>query len=347
MRLLHRLFLLVFFVLGVSILDVFPELSWAIDKEPAKSEAIKPSEEALLQQGKFQEVIDQLSPKLPELDAQGLKYLGRAYSGVKNSVTAIKTFNLALSKNAKDAEASTLVGLELLSTGKDREAMISFREALKSDPKYEPAYLAIEKIYIKKNNKYELRMLYSDMIDLLGEKPAYVTRLCELLCTSGLYDDAKKMCRRGIAVKRDEPKNYIYLALTHKEQGDKELATALFKKTVDLFKNSEEAQVAYAQFLDGEKNFVEAAKFYKAALDLNPESLRGQIGFAMASLEIQNYQNTFDALDKACRMDRRSIKEVRRAMGVLRVMKADKWMEKFEALSEKCGLPSYESKSTN
>ncbi len=340
----------------VPILDFFPEKTWAIDKEkaPAKAEAssnstsssLSPEEEALLSQGKFQEIVDSLAPKLSDLEASKLKLLGRAYSGLKNSAAAIKTLSLVLGKNPKDAEASTLIGLELMSQGKDREAMISFREALKNDPKFEPGYFAIEKIYIKKKNKYELRMLYSDMIELLGEQPNYVSRLCEIYTSSGLFEDAKKTCRRGIALSKDDPKSYLSLAMTLRDTGEKEEAIKLFRQTADDFKKSDEAQLVFAQFLDGEKNFIESNKYYKNATEANPNSLRGWVGLGLSSLELQKYQITLEALTTACKLDRRAIKEVRRAMGILRTMKEEKWIEKFSLLAEKCGLPTYDSKST-
>ena len=326
--------------LCVSILDIFPATAWSLDKAevPKSPSAQVLDEDSLLQKQQYQQLIDRLSPKISDLDNRKLKILGRAYSGIKNSISAIKTFNLAVTKDPKDAEASTLVGSELLSQGKDREAMLSFRDAIKADPKYENAYFGIEKIYVKKGNKYELRMLYSDMIDLMGEKPHYMSRLCELYTTGGLYEEAKKICQRGIQLKKDDPKNYVFLATTLKETGDREGAIKLYKKTAEDFKNSEEAQLALALFSESEKNYPDAAKYFKAASVANPASLKSLTGFAMMSLELQNFQDTYDSLEKSCKMDRRTVKEVKHAAAILRTMKQEAWYEKLMVLAEKCGI---------
>ena len=188
MRVLIRPKILRYLLVTVSILDVFPLLgssqSWSLDKASVsktaviQAPAVKANDdgklEMLLTQEKYQEVVDQLTPQLDmadNLDSKKLKILGRAYSGLKNSLMAIKIYSLALNKNPKDAEAKMLLGKENFLRGKDREAMISLREALELDPNLEEAYLVIEQIYIKKKNNYELRMLYQDMVLQMGEKP--------------------------------------------------------------------------------------------------------------------------------------------------------------------------------
>jgi tetratricopeptide (TPR) repeat protein len=366
MRVSFRPRILQYLLITVSILDVFPILiphrAWALDKEtPAIKVAQPPAAAAkkksaasptapltdedrqlndLFAQGQFQTIVDQLTPQLDKLDGRKMKLLGRAHSELKNTLLALKTFSLALNKNPKDAEAKMLIGREDFLRHKDPEAMVSLREALELDPNLEETYLVIEQIYIKKNNKYELRMLYSDMVQQMGEKPKYIARLCELNTLSGIYDLANTYCTKGMKLQPDEPKNYIYRAMTLKETGSLEEAKSLYKATADKYKSSDEAQIGYAQFLDEQKNYLESSKYYKDATIANPKSMKGLIGLALSSTEIQQYQQALDALVIACNLNRQSITQVRKVMGILRVLKETKWYEKFEALSETCGLPA-------
>jgi tetratricopeptide (TPR) repeat protein len=353
MRVLIRPKILHYLLATVSILDVFPIFtslqSWSLDKAPEpktsviQSPVVNTSEdgklEALLKQEKYQEIIDQLTPNLDKLDSKNLKLLGRAQSGLKNSLMAIKIYSLALNKNPKDVEAKVLLGKENFLRGKDREAMISLREALDLNPNLEEAYLVIEQIYIKKKNNYELRMLYQDMVQQMGEKPKYIERLCELNTLSGIYDLAAKYCLQGIKLQPDEAKNYTYRAMTLKETGFTDDAKKLYKTTADKFKQSEEAQLAYAQFLDEQKNFLDSSKYYKDAMAANPQSVKALYGFAQASTEIQRYQDVYDALVTACNLNRQSIAQVRKVMRILQLLKENVWYSKFELLSETCGLP--------
>ena len=355
----------VYLLLIVSILNVAPDTAWSLDKTVApptkksneySSPAGPPasaapagtvaatSVEQLFEQQKFQEVVDRLSPEVGKLTDKQMKLLGRSQSALKNSSSAIKTFSLILSKNPKDAEAKMYLGIEYSLIGnKEREAMINLREALDLNPKLEAAYLAIENLYIKKNNKYELRTLYTDMIERLGEKPEYVTRLCELFSQSGIYDVAKTYCRRGIALQPKNAKNYVVLAQTMKEVGDVDAAKSLLKKTADKFNESVDAQMGYAQFLDEQKNFLEANSYYKRATLADPKYTKAWLGFSFSALELEKYQDSLDGFVEACKLDRRSSEQLRRAISSLRLLKLVAWQTKFEALNETCGLPTHDS----
>ena len=137
----------------------------------------------------------------------------------------------------------------------------------------------------------------------------------------------------------DDAKNYTYRAMALKETGFIDDAKKLYKTTADKFKKSEDAQLAYAQFLDEQKNFLDSSKYYKDALSANPKSMKALYGLAQSSTEIQKYQDVYEALVTACNLNRQSIAQVRKVMGVLRLLKENVWYTKFELLSETCGLP--------
>jgi len=294
--------------------------------------------ESLLEQKKFQEAIDLLSPRLETLGGPEFRTLGRAYSGLQNNGMAIKTYSLALAKNAKDFEAKTLIGKEYFDHGNYREAMIPLREAIDINPKYEPPYLVIEKIYLKKKNLYELRMLFQDMIKQIGEKSLYVTRLCELSRESSFYEDAKQYCRRGIVINKAEARNYVNLAIALKDTGALDEAKSLMKRAAENFPNSEFAQVTAGKWLDEQKNYVQSSVYYKAATVANSTEPKNWISLGYAQIELQKYQDAFDSFKKACELSPEALQEVRHAMSLIRMVKADDWVAKFDGLSERCGL---------
>lgn len=294
----------------------------------------------LFLENKFQAVIDELSPRTDSLSADHLLLLGKAYSQIANPLGAIKIYTLALAKKEKNFEAKTLIGHEYLLLKKDREALRTLREALEYNSKYEPAYLELEQLYTKKNNKYELRTLYIDMIEHIGEKPQYYVRLCELSYSSGLFEAAVNHCRKGIVLDKNEAKNYVYLALTFKETGKIPEAVDLLKRAAENFPKSFDAQITYALLLEEQKNYSEAQKYFRRAHKINSSSLRALIGFASTSVELQKFQEGLDLFTKACLLNKSTSISLRQALTALRGFKATNYISRYEDLADSCGLSS-------
>lgn len=292
----------------------------------------------LFKEKKFADVVSMLSKTTNSLDSEGLILLGNAYAESNNPMAAIKTYTLALSKKEKNFAAKHLIGQEYLKLKKDREALVALREALEFNSKYEPAYLTIENLYVRKNNKYELRTLYLDMIEQLGERPHYLTRLCELSYISGLYESAISQCRRGIVLNKSEAKNYVFLGLSFKETGKTLEANSLLKRAADNFTASFDAQLTYAVLLEEQKNYIESQKYFQKAVNLDPQSLKAQVGFAATSVELQKFQEGLEIFKKACKINKNAIVGLRKSIVSLKGFKATEFVTKYEELGDICGL---------
>lgn len=324
---------MMFFALGllwnVSFLDIHRAL--AADTQAAARS---------LQQKDFQKVIQLLSPEVEKLDREGLLLLAKAYSGSKNPTSAIKTATAVLAKNSKDVEAKTLIGGEQFTLGQTADAIATLKEAIDINPKFLPAYRQMIRIYDARKNLYELRLIYQDLIDKLGERAEFVTRLCEISTLDRLYDLASKYCQIGIKKLPNEPSNYVYLGIANKETGKADRAEIALKKAADTFEKSEFAQLTYAQHLDEKKNFIGSYSYYRRGVLANSKSIKANLGLALSAFEIQKYQEALSAFEKSCSLDRGTLPDFRRATNTLRTMKNSEWLAKFEKSSEKCG-PSY------
>lgn len=327
---LRSLFLLNF----VSIWAILPVYSLAAEK----LKSVDPQIQVLFEQKKYLEVIQNLSKITDVLDVKGLMLLGKSYSNSENPMAAIKTYTLALTKKEKNFEAKTMIAHEYLNMKKERDALAALREALEYNPKYEPAYLELEQLYIKKNNKYELRTLFIDMIQNVGEKAEYRTRLCEISYSSGLYEAATADCRRGIILNKEEPKNYVILALTFKETGNRPEAVSLLKRAADNFTKSFDSQLTYASLLEEEKNYIESQKYYRKAVDLQPTSLKALVGLASTTVELQKFSEAIETYAKACKVNRNTVVALRKSIVSLKGFKANEFITKYEDLAETCGL---------
>lgn len=317
-------------VVCVSILDIDRVIAntEALDLAPAKTLAAKKD---------YSGVISTLSPKVEVLNREGLFLLAKAYSMTKNSSSAIKTYTAVLSMNPKDVEAKTLIGAEQFASGKDSEALETLKEALEINPRFVAAYRVLIRIYEKKSNKYELRILYQDLIEKTSERPEYVAKLCALTTEDSLYDLSSKYCQKGITLNKNLADNHIYLGITLKETGKSEEAEKVLKKASTDFPKSEFGQITYGKFMDEKKNFIASYSLYKHATVINPKSKEGLLGLANAAMEIQKYAEALAAYEVVCKVDKTIMPIFRRATNTLRTMKIEEWLRKFEAGIDRCG----------
>lgn len=311
---------------------------------PTRAQDLGAAEKALKEKN-YDKVIEILGPNVEKLKRDGLHLLAEAYSQKDNSLSAIKLYEAALALNPKDASSKRKIGLEYIKMKKEKEALLALREAIEMNPKYEPAYLDMARILEKreenkkdKPNRYDIRLLYEDLIAKVGEKPEYVTKLCELTTLDGQYTLSKQHCPKGIELNNKEPNNYVYLAMTYRDTGDQDKALKYFTKAADSFPKSELAQLSLADFYVEQKNFMKAYVYYKRSTEADESSIPGLYGLARSSLEIQKYEDAYQALTKACKINRSASMEVRKALKSVNQQKSPEWSTKFDQLLDSCGL---------
>jgi tetratricopeptide (TPR) repeat protein len=294
------------------------------------------SAEAAFRQNNFPKVIQLLSPQVEKLDRKELLLLAGAYSHEKNPTAAIKVYTAALSKNSKDVEVKTLLGLDQLALKQEKEALQTLKEALEIDKKYLPAYQALISIYENRKNKYELRLLYQDMIANIGERAEFVTKLCELTTMDGLYDLAFSYCERGMKLSPTEPANFVFFGIANSETGHPAQAKGYLKKASTTFPQSELAQYEYGKYLSDNKNFIAAYEVFKKAVAADSKATRSLLGLAQSSFEIQKYAESLTSFSSLCALDKTSLPYFRRATNSLRTLKSADWLKKFEQAVDSC-----------
>lgn len=303
---------------------------------PAKPIDMKEAKAAFAAKN-YEKTITLLSPHLDVANKEAFLLLGKAYSASENGMMAMKTYSAGLSKFTNDAELGTALGQAQYALKKESDAKATLKEVIENNPTYEPAYLATAEIYQKKNNRYELRLLFQDLVAKVGAKPEYLQELCDLTTRDGLYDQAIDYCKKGTKTNPREPLNYINLATSYKETGKTAEADTWYKKAADSFSKSEQAQYAYAQYLDGQKKFVDSFPYYKRAVAADPKSSRSLQGLGFAAIEIQKFSDSLAAFDSLCEVNSRDgIKSVRKAAGSVQRLNQPQWFEKYSALITKC-----------
>lgn len=308
-------------------IDLYPEKLWAYDRNKTMT---------WFKNNKYELVVTELMPIMSDLKRDMLLILGESQSMLGNHIAAIKVYSVGIQKNPKDIEMKARIGFELMKQGKEKESIQQLKEVLDINTKFLPAYKTLIQIYEKKKNKYELRLLYQDMIEKFGEKNEYISKLCEISTLSGLYDLSVNYCKKGILLDPNFANNFVYLGLSYKDMGNFEEAEKVLKKSAETFSESEFNQITLALFYEEQKNYLLAYKYFTNVVKINPLSLQGLVGVGSCGVEIQKLDIALDSFKKACKLNKSTLPSFRRALKVLGQTKNKDYIQKFESEIENC-----------
>lgn len=340
---------LAFVITAVS----FQSTTFAIDAKEAKDTAKSPAPatpapvvsetnvlataETAFKKGDYDKVTDLLWKNIDKLDRKSLLLLAVTHEKKKEPAQMIKVTNILTEKNPKDYEALYLSGSAyLMMPKKDSEALEALKACLEINPKYQPAYEKLAEMYEKKKNNYELRILYQDMLDNIGHKPEFLTKLCDINTKDNQEDQALATCKEAIQKDPKIAENHVNLGLTQLHAGDTDEAKKSLKLAADAHSKSEYAQYTYANLLEEQKSYLEASKYYQVGTVADAKSSRCWLGYAKSSFELHKYEQALDAYKKACKLDQKTAVNFRKATTALRNTKESTWTKQFEAASEAC-----------
>ncbi len=297
-----------------------------IKKAPSAAEAASTQADALEKAKDFNGVIKLLKPSLETLPRKDLLQIARAYKAVGDFTNEAHALELVVAKNPKDYVSQTLLGNAYLEAKRYDVAGTSFQAARAINNRYRPAYDGQWALLEKDDSKYEARTLVLDMIKTFGPDPKTSSALCKMYSVEDFLEKATEACRSAIEIDKKNPANYVYLAMSLRDQEHKPEADKLITDAAKRFPSSEEVQVLAGEMKIGDKNFAEAYKLYKQATVANPKSARAQSGFATSAFQLQKHTEAIEAFKTACRLDRKTGRDFRAASIQLKTNKDPKWM---------------------
>lgn len=293
--------------------------------------------ESLIRQKKYKEAADIFWKEIDKLGRREIVLLIRCHEIMKEWGEVARAANLILSRNPKDVDALTYIGMAAFHRGKPAEAKESLAKALEINPKQRMAYDIMADLY--KDNPYERRLVYQDMIKNFGPKADLLAKLCELNTLDGDNDQADKTCLQAIQKDPKNPANHVYVGIIAKNRMETEKAKNLLRKAADQFPKSEFALVEYASLSESEKNYVDAFKYYEICLGLNPAAEKCLAGAGNAGVQIQKYERALETFREACKKyGRKHTANVRRAAHLLRSRNDSDWMSKFNYVADSCAI---------
>lgn len=306
-----------------------------VRKKPNDGKLIAQLARELAKTGESENATRLLWQHVEKLDRAGMILLIQTHQDREEWNDVVRAANLLIAKNQKDEEALTYLGNAQFKRRKIDDAKDALKKALEINKMYQPAYETLGRIYEK--NPYEQRLLYQDMVETFGPKPAFLTKLCAINTVDGENEQGQQVCRQAVESDAQIPENHVNLGLIARQKGEPERAEKLLKAAADRFPRSEYAQYENAASLESAKNYVDAYKYYDRCIAADAKSERCLVGLGNTSIQIRKYDRAYEAFKVICRTAGRKYgATVRRAAHSINQRKEESWALKFEQLAERC-----------
>lgn len=194
----------------------------------------------------------------------------------------------------------------------------------------------LAELYMTEENFYEASTLYEDLNALT--KNSYLPQQCESLVLNTMNADAEKVCLQAANRFPKNPFPHIYIGITHRERMDFKKAGEAFKKSLSI-QPTEMGHTCMAELNFMNKNYPEAVKEYKKAVELNPNSNRAILGLAWTEVQTKNFTEALAAFQKSCKISSKNEMEVRKAYKILNDEK-DPNAPRFAEVVNRCSGPN-------
>jgi tetratricopeptide (TPR) repeat protein len=188
---------------------------------PVKTEPGDPAfaaARALLQQGKYDEAVAQLSDlaaKKPGLKGLSSE-LGAAYYGKGDYIKAIESFKLALTEDPGNKEATQMLGLSYYLSGKPAEAIPPLEEVQGWYPRanVDASYI-LGLCYIQTKNYPQARKAFARMFEVPSDSAASYLFAARILLRQEFDPIAEEYARKAIALDPRLPLAHFFLGELH------------------------------------------------------------------------------------------------------------------------------------
>lgn len=237
------------------------------------------------------------------------------------------------SKKLSTFDNSYLNALVSLSTGNYALARTTLSKLVEENPKSLDALRLLAEVFSELGNYYEASAIYEDLNATY--KNAYLIEHCEALILNSLNADGEKVCMKAANKFPDNPLPQIYIGISHREREDYKQALVAFKRALKI-KPTEMGSTCLAEQYFIKEDFKNAVEHFKTSSNINPESIRAQLGLAWTQLKLKQFNESLVAFKKVCQINSRYESELRRAF---KELSADKIPDakKFIQAAESCG----------
>lgn len=289
--------------------------------------------EKLHQQGQYQKAVDLLSKNAEKLSDKGYLTLAASYSELKEYDNELRILGLLEKKDPKNYQWKMLIAQSHLKKSRaakekdqkkseETEAVKIFRDTIKANSKFKPAYDQLLEIFLEKKEHHEARELLMAGIAQFGERAQWMNQLCELQANDGFLAQAQETCEKAIRRSPHFPNNYVFLSQSYLDQNESEKAQKVARLSGMKFPKSEFAQWGAGKVYLIMKNYEAATKYFNAAIKADSKSMRAHLGAGEALFESGNRKEALTHFRTACKLGAR-VSEKLHVMSAETRMKGD------------------------
>lgn len=159
---------------------------------------------------------------------------------------ALESAREAVKRDPKNAEAHHYLGLIHMNLSEYDQAMEHLQEAVKIDPHYTDAHNALGVIY-KEKKLYDkaLKEFQAALADKTYRTPEKIQlNIGNLYLDQGVLSEAQRSFEKAVSLNPKYLLGYIGLGTTYQRMGKPDLASAQFKKVIELAPTGPEAERA-------------------------------------------------------------------------------------------------------
>ena len=328
------------FLLPFVFLVLVPQLSYTQGKVKSPDQRTKVTGASVSDK----ELIDSLLPQIETLNFDQLITLAKAQINTNDMIGASSTLDVAEKGMKKPELVSTLRAKCLALQKKEKEALILLRNVIEQNPTFEPAYVGIADIFearpkTDKIAQYELRTIYLDLLQKVGERSRYLSRLCTLTYEENLIDQAKQYCARATKINPRDESNFIYLSKIFFDTGDLSAAEKQFSQMVNKFPKSAIALHEYGKYLMTKKDFSAAKSYLEKSVIADEKRGPAWLDLANTNYSLQKFPDALLAFKVACKLSPElTLTRIRSVANNFIIEKKSEWATKFKSAADSCGV---------
>jgi lipopolysaccharide biosynthesis regulator YciM len=200
---------------------------------------------------------------------QKLVYFQERAGKWQEVIDTTKKYSKILNRAFKSRLAKNLVsyGVQFEKNGESRSGRIKYREAIKTDPTYSPAYYQLGKSYIDNNRLDDALNIWKDFCFKVPEKAHEVFPLIEKVCfEKGEFSDIEDLYNELLNLETKNVNTVIALVEIYLKKGNFNKAMDVLTKSEENFQDSPEFAAKKVEVLhhkgEHEKASSEALKFF-------------------------------------------------------------------------------------
>lgn len=242
---------------------------------------------AVLEYGQRALELDTLNPAIYIL-------LARNYLELNQNENCLKTFQQSENKGIKDFELYLAWGITLYNLNNIREAKTKFEKALKENPNNTDALYRLGSCFYQEKNFQEAKELFIKAIKESPTNSLAIANLGLLFYDEKDWEEAIKYLFNAIAIDKTKTYLYFYIANSYYKIGKIRKSIDYYQRTLEYHPKHIEALINYTICLLDTDNLKDAMREIRSAYQLNRDSLKILLIYALTSFKCGLYSESID-----------------------------------------------------